>query len=255
MKKLFLRFSSSFSSPISTPLFGDAGILISRDKQQPDAAILSLEEMEITVRIDNGDARVFVRQVLPTTRERSRKGITSSPAQPRHHLRFRHTGRSVRLPAVILERKRAGRSITNSSSSRSIPACSRWASRVGRSEPDMVFGAVSFPSSPTERSGWKLSTTSPSRWKISSRILRFPCGRTLIRRRQLASQNQSESPRRMRSATSRRPRLSLATRPEHSAPGARTFRRGKHQTSEKTLFPHYDLDPATSRHAPRTADL
>ena len=38
---------------------GDAGVLIPRNKQQPDPQILSLEEMEITIRIDNGDARVF----------------------------------------------------------------------------------------------------------------------------------------------------------------------------------------------------
>jgi hypothetical protein len=40
----------------TAPMFGDAGILIPRDKAQPDPSILSLEEMEITVRIDNGDA-------------------------------------------------------------------------------------------------------------------------------------------------------------------------------------------------------
>src|SRR6202171_6191869 len=45
-------------------LLADAGILIPRDKAQPDPAVLSLEEMEITVRIDNGDARVFVRQIF-----------------------------------------------------------------------------------------------------------------------------------------------------------------------------------------------
>jgi Ca-activated chloride channel family protein len=45
-------------------LMADAGILIPRDKMQPDPAILSLEEMEITIRIDNGDARVFVRQIF-----------------------------------------------------------------------------------------------------------------------------------------------------------------------------------------------
>ena len=45
-------------------LLADAGILIPRDKAQPDPAILSLEEMEITIRIDNGDARVFVRQIF-----------------------------------------------------------------------------------------------------------------------------------------------------------------------------------------------
>ena len=57
--------------------FGDAGVLVPRDKQQPDPAVLSLEEMEITVRIDNGDARVFVRQVLPTIRPPLKKAITS----------------------------------------------------------------------------------------------------------------------------------------------------------------------------------
>ena len=45
-------------------LHADAGILIPRDKAQPDPAILSLKEMEITIRIDNGDARVFIRQIF-----------------------------------------------------------------------------------------------------------------------------------------------------------------------------------------------
>jgi Ca-activated chloride channel family protein len=49
---------------MSTLIFADAGVLIPRDKQQPNPAILSLEEMEITVHIDNGDARVFVRQIF-----------------------------------------------------------------------------------------------------------------------------------------------------------------------------------------------
>ena len=50
-----------------TPLavFGDGGVLIPRDKAQPDPSILSLEEMEITVQIDDGDARVFVRPTSP----------------------------------------------------------------------------------------------------------------------------------------------------------------------------------------------
>ena len=53
MKKLvLLLLISLFSSAL---LFADAGILIPRDKQQPDASVLSLEEMEITIRIDNGE--------------------------------------------------------------------------------------------------------------------------------------------------------------------------------------------------------
>ena len=50
MKKLVLSVLISLLA--STPLFADAGVLIPRDKQQPDAAVLSLDEMEITVRIE-----------------------------------------------------------------------------------------------------------------------------------------------------------------------------------------------------------
>ena len=55
-------------------VFGDAGVLIPRDQQQPNPAVLSLEEMEITIRIDNGDARVFVRQVFANHSGRIEEG-------------------------------------------------------------------------------------------------------------------------------------------------------------------------------------
>jgi Ca-activated chloride channel family protein len=87
---------------------GDAGVLLPRDKSQPDPSILSLEEMEVTIHIDNGDARVFIRQVfanhkgdieggtyifgLPSTATVSDFAVWDGP---------------VRIPAVILERKRA----------------------------------------------------------------------------------------------------------------------------------------------------
>jgi Ca-activated chloride channel family protein len=91
-----------------TPLFGDAGVLIPRDKQQPNPAILSLEEMEITVRIDNGDARVFVRQVFANHTSAIEEGNYIF-ALPSHATisDFATWDGPVRLPAVILERKRA----------------------------------------------------------------------------------------------------------------------------------------------------
>ncbi len=58
MKNAILTLFALLFAP--SLLLADAGILIPRDKAQPDPAILSLEEMEITIRIDNGDARVFV---------------------------------------------------------------------------------------------------------------------------------------------------------------------------------------------------
>ncbi len=88
--------------------FGDAGVLIPKDKQQPDPAILSLEEMEITIRIDNGDARVFVRQVFSNHTNRIEEGNYVF-ALPSHATisDFATWDGPVRLPAVILERKRA----------------------------------------------------------------------------------------------------------------------------------------------------
>ena len=92
----------------STLLFADAGILIPRDKQQPDPAILSLEEMEITVRIDNGDARVWVRQVFTNHTAAPQEGNYIF-ALPSHATisDFATWDGPTRIPAVILERKRA----------------------------------------------------------------------------------------------------------------------------------------------------
>ena len=89
-------------------LFADAGMLIPRDKQQPDPAILSLEEMEITVRIDNGDARVFVRQVFANHTGGIQEGnyIFALPSQATIS-DFATWDGPTRIPAVILERKRA----------------------------------------------------------------------------------------------------------------------------------------------------
>ena len=109
MKRLFLQvLIIVILIAMATPLFGDAGILIPRDKQQPNAAILSLEEMEITVLIDNGDARVFVRQVFANHTGAIEEGNYIF-ALPSHATisDFATWDGPVRLPAVILERKRA----------------------------------------------------------------------------------------------------------------------------------------------------
>lgn len=106
MKALFLSLLVGLLS--AAPLLGDAGVLIPRDKQQPNPAILSLEEMEITVRIDNGDARVFVRQVFANHTRAIEEGNYIF-ALPSHATisDFATWDGPVRLPAVILERKRA----------------------------------------------------------------------------------------------------------------------------------------------------
>jgi len=107
MKRHFLLIFIVFLIAPSA-FFGDAGILIPRDKQQPNAAILSLEEMEITVRVDNGDARVFVRQVFANHTGAIEEGnyIFALPSHA-NISDFATWDGPVRLPAVILERKRA----------------------------------------------------------------------------------------------------------------------------------------------------
>ena len=89
-------------------LLADAGILIPRDKSQPDPKILSLEEMEITIRIDNGDARVFVRQVFSNHTSGIEEGnyIFALPSRATVS-DFAVWDGPTRIPAVILERKRA----------------------------------------------------------------------------------------------------------------------------------------------------
>ena len=106
MKKRALSLLISLLA--STPLFADAGVLIPRDKQQPDASVLSLDEMEITVRIDNGDARVFVKQIFANHTNHIEEGNYIF-ALPSHATisDFATWDGPVRIPAVILERKRA----------------------------------------------------------------------------------------------------------------------------------------------------
>ena len=86
----------------------DAGVLIPRDKTQPDPSILSLAEMQIDIRIDNGDARVWVRQIFLNHTPMLEEGnyIFALPSRTTVS-DFAVWDGPVRIPAVILERKRA----------------------------------------------------------------------------------------------------------------------------------------------------
>jgi Ca-activated chloride channel family protein len=106
MKRLFTLLIVFFT--VSSLTWADAGVLIPRDKAQPDPAILSLEEMEITIRIDNSDARVFVKQIFANHTKNIEEGnyifALNSHAVVSD---FATWDGPVRIPAVILERKRA----------------------------------------------------------------------------------------------------------------------------------------------------
>jgi len=86
----------------------DAGVLIPRDKSQPDPAVLSLDEMEIHVIIDNGVAHVSVRQIFGNHTGRIEEGnyIFALPSRATVS-DFAVWDGPTRIPAVILERKRA----------------------------------------------------------------------------------------------------------------------------------------------------
>src|SRR5438874_8434290 len=75
--------------------WGDAGVLLPREKAQPDPAILSLEEMEIDIRIDNSDARVFVRQIFANHTSAIEEGnYIFAFEQPCSGFRLCHLGRA-----------------------------------------------------------------------------------------------------------------------------------------------------------------
>jgi Ca-activated chloride channel homolog len=86
----------------------DAGVLLPRGLSLPNPAILSLEEMEVTIQIDNGDARVFIRQVFANHIANVEEGtyVFALPADATVS-DFAVWDGPTRIPAVILERKRA----------------------------------------------------------------------------------------------------------------------------------------------------
>ena len=88
--------------------WGDSGVLLPRDKDHPDSAVLSLQEMSVKVAIDNGDARVFITQIFANHTKNIEEGtyVLALPAGSTVS-DFATWDGPVRIPAVILERKRA----------------------------------------------------------------------------------------------------------------------------------------------------
>jgi len=87
---------------------GDAGVLIPRDKEAPDANVLSLAEMRVDIRIDNGDARIRITQIFQNHTGNIEEGTYVFALPDRSIVSdFAVWDGPVRIPAVILERKRA----------------------------------------------------------------------------------------------------------------------------------------------------
>ncbi len=90
------------------PVQGDAGVLIPSNRRQPDPSILSLEEMVVEIRIDNGDAHVRVRQIFASHHSGVLEGtyVFALPGTAAVS-DFAVWDEVTRIPGVILERRRA----------------------------------------------------------------------------------------------------------------------------------------------------
>ena len=93
------------TAPLARP---DTGVLIPKDSEAPDPSVLSLDEMQVEVTIDDGDAHVHIVQIFANHTEKIQEGTyrfalpTGSTVSD-----FAVWDGPVRIPAVILERKRA----------------------------------------------------------------------------------------------------------------------------------------------------
>lgn len=88
--------------------WADAGVLIPSNNPQPDPKILSLAEMMMDVRIDNGVARVAIRQIFASHNEGVLEGNWVFALPNRATISdFAVWDGVTRIPGVILERRRA----------------------------------------------------------------------------------------------------------------------------------------------------
>jgi len=87
----------------------DTGVLIPGDRQQPDPAVFSLNEMALEILIDNGIARVRVRQIFGNHSATIQEGVYQFALPDKATVSdFAVWDDVTRIPGVILERRRAG---------------------------------------------------------------------------------------------------------------------------------------------------
>src|SRR5579862_4351106 len=93
---------------LSALAWGDAGVLIPSTAKQPDARVLSLDEMSIDITMDNGHAKVQVRQIFANHTAGVLEGNYVFALPGRALISdFAVWDDATRIPGVILERKRA----------------------------------------------------------------------------------------------------------------------------------------------------
>lgn len=90
-------------------LLADTGVLIPTDHNEPDPSVFSLNEMGVYIRIDNGIARVQVRQIFANHTGEVHEGTYQFALPSNASISdFAVWDDVTRIPGVILERRRAG---------------------------------------------------------------------------------------------------------------------------------------------------
>ncbi len=89
--------------------WSDTAVIIPGDRQEPDPSVLSLNEMTIEVRIDDGAGRVRMRQIFANHTGKIQEGVYNFALPARAAISdFAVWDDVTRIPGVILERRRAG---------------------------------------------------------------------------------------------------------------------------------------------------
>jgi Ca-activated chloride channel homolog len=100
---------TAMAAAIAVCAAGDTGVLIPGGRQQPDQSIFSLNEMNIEILIDNGIARVRVRQIFANHSAMVQEGTYNFTLPDQATVSdFAVWDGVTRIPGVILERRRAG---------------------------------------------------------------------------------------------------------------------------------------------------
>ena len=94
---------------VAVSMPADTGVLIPGDRKQPDPAVFSLNEMAVEIRIDNGVARIRVRQIFGNHSAAIQEGVYEFALPDKATVSdFAVWDDVTRIPGVILERRRAG---------------------------------------------------------------------------------------------------------------------------------------------------
>ena len=105
MKLLWAAALTAVWAPVA---YADAGVLVPAGHQQPDSSLFSLDEMTIEIRVDNGDARVAIRQIFGSHTAQITEGSYSFALPARGLVSdFAVWDELTRIPGVIMERRRA----------------------------------------------------------------------------------------------------------------------------------------------------